>query len=247
VRHAGVWAPKELRQFRIASGTGSGTTMIADDAAGLVALAQMNVLEIHAWNARVANLDLPDRMVFDLDPGPLVAWPAVVAAAVRVRAILEEFELASFVKTTGSKGLHVVVPLQPHASWADTIAFSHDVAQALAHDAPERYSAVLTKAGREDKIFIDYLRNRRGATSVSVYSTRARPGAPVSVPVAWEALGADTRSDSFRVSDRAGWLAGRRADPWAAYHRTRQRLVAKHLTAAKAVVQHLARSHRARR
>ena len=235
VRHAGVWAPRELRQFKIASGTGSGTTMIADDVAGLVALAQMNVLEIHAWNARTANLEAPDRVVFDLDPGPRVSWDVIVEGALRVRAILERLDLASFVKTTGSKGLHVVVPLEPKASWNDTIAFSRDIARALARSEPSRYSADLAKAGREDKIFIDYLRNRRGATSISIYSTRARPRASVSVPVAWDALGPDTRSDAFHVGDRAGWLERRRRDPWAGFARTRQQLLPRHLAAAAAV------------
>ncbi|HEY8924937.1 MAG TPA: non-homologous end-joining DNA ligase, partial [Polyangia bacterium] len=235
VRHAGVWAPRELRQFKIASGTGSGTTMIADDVAGLVALAQMNVLEIHAWNARTANLEAPDRIVFDLDPGPRVSWDVIVEGALRVRAILERLDLASFVKTTGSKGLHVVVPLEPKASWNDTIAFSRDIARALARSEPNRYSADLAKAGREDKIFIDYLRNRRGATSISIYSSRARPRASVSVPVAWDALGPDTRSDSFHVGDHATWLGRRKRDPWAGFAGTRQQLLPRHLAAAAAV------------
>jgi bifunctional non-homologous end joining protein LigD len=247
VRHAGVWAPKELRQFEIKSGTGSGTTMIADNLAGLVALAQMNVLEIHAWNARTSHLEAPDRIVFDLDPGPRVPWSAVVEGALRVRAVLEQLDLASFVKTTGSKGLHVLVPLSPEAPWADTLAFSHDIALALARSEPSRYSADLAKAGREDKIFIDYLRNRRGATSVSIYSTRARPMATVSIPVAWDALGSGTPSDGFHVGDRAGWLGRRKTDPWADYHRTRQRLQSRHLAAARAVVADLGRHHRARR
>ncbi|HEX2657036.1 MAG TPA: non-homologous end-joining DNA ligase, partial [Polyangia bacterium] len=235
VRHAGVWAPTELRQFEIKSGTGAGTTMIADDPAGLIALAQMNVLEIHAWNARVSRLDEPDRIVFDLDPGPRVAWEAVVAGAFKVREVLAQFDLECFVKTTGSKGLHVLVPLSGGASFTDTLAFSRDLAQALARSEPHLYSAGLAKAGREDKIFIDYLRNRRGATSVSVYSTRAQPQASVSVPIAWDALGKDTRSDSFHVMDRAGWFAKRRVDPWAGYARTRQKLTARHLAAAQAV------------
>jgi len=242
VRHAGVWAPSELRQFKIASGTGSGTTMIADDPAGLVALAQMNVLEIHAWNARVSRLDQPDRMVFDLDPGPQVSWNAVVSAAFKVRDVLGQFDLESFVKTTGSKGLHVVVPLSGGASFTDTLTFSRDLAQALARSEPHLYSAGLAKAGREDKIFIDYLRNRRGATSVSVYSTRAQPTASVSVPIAWGALGMDTRSDSFHVTDRAGWFAKRRVDPWAGYALTRQKLTARHLAAAQAVARQVGKN-----
>ncbi|HEY4183933.1 MAG TPA: non-homologous end-joining DNA ligase [Polyangia bacterium] len=242
VRHAGPWAPAELRQFDIKTGTGAGVTMIADDEAGLVALAQMNVLEIHAWNARVSRLELPDRMVFDLDPGPQVAWPEIVEGALKIRGILEHFELASFVKTTGSKGLHVVVPLVPHASWTDTLEFSRAIAQAIARAEPQRFSAGLAKAGREDKIFVDYLRNRRGATSVSVYSTRGRPTASVSVPVSWQALGTSTRSDAFHVTDRAGWLTRRRGDPWGDYLKTRQKLTARDLAAAAAVLRDLTKA-----
>ena len=242
VRHPGPWAPPELRQFDIASGTESGLTMIADDQAALVALAQMNVLEIHTWNARVSDLERPDRMVFDLDPGPHIGWDAIVEGARKIREILEHFQLASFVKTTGSKGLHVVVPLTPHAGWKETLGFTHAIAQAVARAEPTRYSAGLAKAGREAKIFVDYLRNRRGATSVSIYSVRARPTASVSVPLAWEDLGPDLRSDSYHVTDRSQWLARRRRDPWAAYFKTRQKLTDRDVAAAEAVVRDLGKA-----
>ena len=244
VRHPGPWAPPELRQFEIKSGTESGVTMIADDEAALVALAQMNVLEIHTWNARVSDLERPDRMVFDLDPGPHVAWSEIVEGARKIREILEHFQLASFVKTTGSKGLHVVVPLVPHASWKDTLGFTHAIAQAVARAEPDRYSAGLAKAGREAKIFVDYLRNRRGATSVSIYSARARPTASVSVPLAWDDLGPDTRSDAFHVTDRSRWLAKRRVDPWAGYFKTRQKLTTRDVEAAEAVLRDLGKPRR---
>ena len=239
VRHPGPWAPPELRQFDIESGTESGLTMIADDEAALVALAQMNVLEIHTWNARVSDLERPDRMVFDLDPGPHVGWGEIIEGARKIREILEHFELASFVKTTGSKGLHVVVPLTPHAGWKETLGFSHAIAQAVARAEPTRYSAGLAKAGREAKIFVDYLRNRRGATSVSIYSVRARPTASVSVPLAWDDLALDVRSDAYHVTDRGQWLARRRRDPWAGYFKTRQRLTERDVAAAEAVLRDL--------
>lgn len=244
VRHPGPWAPPELRQFDIASGTESGLTMIADDEAALVALAQMNVLEIHTWNARVADLERPDRMVFDLDPGPHVGWAEIVEGARKIREILEHFQLASFVKTTGSKGLHVVVPLTPHAGWKDTLAFTHAIAQVVARAEPTRYSAGLAKAGREAKIFVDYLRNRRGATSVSIYSVRARPTASVSVPLAWDDLGLDIRSDAYHVTDRGQWLARRRRDPWAGYFKTRQKLTERDVAAAEAVLRDLGKPRR---
>jgi bifunctional non-homologous end joining protein LigD len=236
VRHAGDWAPRALRQFEITggTGTGAGTAMIVDDMRGLVALAQMNVLEIHPWNARTGDLERPDRIVFDLDPGPEVPWSDVVDGAKRVRDVLETLELASFVKTTGGKGLHVVVPLTPAATWDDTLEFSRVLAQALARFEPARFSAGLAKAARTNKIFVDYLRNRRGATSVSVFSSRAQATATVSVPVAWEALGFATRADAFHVGDVDRWFEG--PDPWAEHCKIRQRLTATKIKAARAAL-----------
>jgi bifunctional non-homologous end joining protein LigD len=234
-RHAGDWAPRELRQLEIAGGTGSGRAMIVDDLRGLVALAQMNVLEIHPWNARTSDLERPDRIVFDLDPGPEVPWSDVVDGAKRVRDVLETLELASFVKTTGGKGLHVVVPLTPAANWEDTLEFSHVLAQALARFEPARFSAGLAKAPRTHKIFVDYLRNRRGATAVSMLSSRAQATATVSVPVTWDELGFGTRGESFHVGDVASWYHDR--DPWADYAKIHQRLTATKIKAARAALE----------
>ena len=235
VRHAGDWAPPELRQYEITGGTGAGTTMVVDDLRGLVALAQMNVLEIHPWNARTSNLERPDRMVFDLDPGPEVPWSDIVDGAKRVRDVLETLDLASFVKTTGGKGLHVVVPLTPAATWEETLEFSRVMAQALARYEPARFSAGLAKAPRTNKIFVDYLRNRRGATSVSVFSSRAQASATVSVPVAWEELGFGTRDDAFHVGDADRWY--QRRDPWADYGKIRQKLNAAKIKAAQTALE----------
>jgi bifunctional non-homologous end joining protein LigD len=221
VRHPGDWAPAELRQAKVPAGTGSGPTMVADDLAGLVALAQMNVLEVHAWNGRLSSIEKPDRVVFDLDPGPEVSWPEIVAAARHVRAALELVDLVGFVKTTGSKGLHVVVPLQPSAGWKESMDFSHAVASALVRADGSRYTTGLAKAGRERKIFIDYLRNRRGATSISVYSTRARPGAPVSAPVAWDDLGGLAGPNLDRATAAADLAS--RPDPWRDYFQVQAR------------------------
>ncbi|HEY5284213.1 MAG TPA: non-homologous end-joining DNA ligase [Polyangia bacterium] len=237
VRHAGDWAPRELRQFDIVSGTGAGTAMVVDDLRGLVALAQMNVLEIHPWNARTSDLEHPDRMVFDLDPGPEVPWSEVVEGAKRVRQVLDLLDLASFVKTTGGKGLHVVVPLTPAASWEETLEFSRVMAQALARYEPARFSAGLAKAPRTSKIFVDYLRNRRGATSVSVFSSRAQPTATVSVPLVWEELGFATRNEAFHLGNVSTWFQAR--DPWVEAGRIRQRLTAAKIKAARSALERL--------
>jgi bifunctional non-homologous end joining protein LigD len=233
VRHAGAWAPRELRQLDITEGTGSGRAMIVDGLAGLIALAQMNVLEVHPWNARTRDLDHPDRVVFDLDPGPLVPWSDVVDGAKQVRDVLITLDLVSFVKTTGGKGLHVVVPIEPHATWDEAIEFTRAIARALARFESARFSADLGKAGRADKIFVDYLRNRRGATSVAAYSSRAQPLATVSVPVAWSALGFATRNDAHRIDNVEAWWPA--PDAWAGYGRTRQRLTRSKLKAALSV------------
>lgn len=234
VRHAGDWAPRELRQLEIAGDPGAGRAMIVDDVRGLVALAQMNVLEVHPWSSRTRALERPDRIIFDLDPGPEVPWSEVVDGARRVRDVLATLALASFVKTTGGKGLHVVVPLTPAATWDDVLDFSRTMAQVLERFEPTRFSAGLAKAPRTRKIFVDYLRNRRGATAVGAYSTRAHPRGTVSVPVAWDELGFGTRSDAFHVGDVDRWYDSR--DPWADFGKTRQRLSATKLRAAHAVL-----------
>lgn len=235
-RHAGDWTPAELRQIDIKEGTGSGSAMLVDDLRGLLALAQMNVLEIHPWNSRARDLEHPDRIVLDLDPGPEVPWAEVIAAAQRVRQVLETLDLESFVKTTGGKGLHVVVPLVPGPSWEDTLEFSRLIAQGLARFEPARFSAGLAKAPRTHKTFVDYLRNRRGATAVSAYSARAKDTATVSVPLAWDALEGTAGPDAFHVRDVEEWYVGR--DPWADYEKTHQELTAAKIRAARQALSH---------
>jgi bifunctional non-homologous end joining protein LigD len=223
-KHAGPWAPASLRRVRIAEKTKTADYLVIEDVAGLVGLVQMGMLEIHTWNAEARRLEAPDRLVFDLDPGPGVPWRAVVVAARLVRSTLEAAGLASYVKTTGGKGLHVVAPIDPGPGWVECAAFAERLAEGLVAETPRAFTATMAKAARRDRIFIDYLRNQRGATSVAAFSTRARPGAPVSVPITWDELGAIRASDHFTIASTLRRLARLAADPWAGYATLRQAL-----------------------
>ena len=223
-KHAGPWAPASLRRIRIAEKTKTGDYLVIEDVSGLVGLVQMGVLEMHTWNSQAAQLETPDRLVFDLDPGPGVPWPAVIAAARLVRSNLEASGLTSFVKTTGGKGLHVVAPIRPEAGWPESFAFSERLAEALVAETPRAFTATMAKAARRDRIFIDYFRNQRGATSVAAYSTRARPGAPVSTPVTWNELGSLPAPDHFTLASIPRRLARLSVDPWAGYAALEQAL-----------------------
>ena len=189
---------------------------------GLMGLVQGATLEIHPWGASCRDWDHPDTLVMDLDPGEGVEWQAVITAAQEVRERLEASGLAAFVKTSGGKGLHVVAPLQPAADWDMAKTFSHTMAQAMAADSPDRFVATVSKAKRHGRILIDYLRNQRGATSVSPYSTRARTGAPVSMPVGWEELDTITGPAQFTVNNAMERLASLRTDPWKDFPAARQ-------------------------
>jgi len=198
-----------------------------DDVAGLVALVQMSVLELHPWAAREDNLERPDQLVFDLDPGEAVEWKQVVQGARDIKARLEDVGLQSFLRTTGGKGLHVVVPLARRNDWDECKLFAKSVADAMTRDDPRRYIATMSKAKRRGKIFIDYLRNQRGATAIASYSTRRRPGAPVATPLAWEELSARTKPGMFNISNLPKRLDKLKADPWGEFFRTRQSITAK--------------------
>ena len=199
---------------------------MVDDLPGLIGLVQIGILEIHTWNAVAEHLEEPDRLVFDLDPGDDVPWRDVVAAARTLRAYLQDVGLESFLKTTGGKGLHLVVPIDRGPGWDDCLAFSRSVAETLARDSPKSFTADVSKSERRGRIYLDYLRNLRGATAVAAFSTRARQGAPVSTPLAWDELGARIRSDHFTVSNLPRRLASLRSDPWKAYTTTHQALPA---------------------
>ena len=224
MKHAKVWGPSAIRRVRIQEKTKVGEYLIADSRAALVGLAQMNILEIHTWNSRFAQVELPDRIVIDLDPGDEIAWPAVVAAARLVRRTLKAINLESFVKTTGGRGLHVVVPIAPRADWSECLEFARAFALALVRRQPDLFTEQFAKVGRSDKILVDYLRNNRTNTSVAAYSTRAKPDAPVSTPLSWTELSPAKPPGGFTMTTVLRRLAARRADPWRGYAATRQRL-----------------------
>ena len=190
-----------------------------DDLDGLIGLVQGGTLEIHPWGASLADIEKPDMIIMDLDPGEGVSWERVIEAAGEVRKRLEAEGLTAFVKTSGGKGLHVVAPVKPKADWDTVKAFTKQIADDMAEDAPDDYVATITKSKRKGKILIDYLRNGRGMTAVAPYSTRARDGATVSMPLAWDELTAEIGPDHFTVANALARLDNLDADPWAGFRK----------------------------
>jgi bifunctional non-homologous end joining protein LigD len=221
-KHASIAVPASVKQIPLQEQGNDGIGLAIDSAAGLISLAQMGALEIHSWGCRIDRLERPDLMVFDLDPDPAVSWEKVVNAAFEIRSFLKNLGLETFVKTTGGKGFHLTVPLERKADWDQVKEFSKQVAETLAREFPDRYVAKMPKAQRKGKIYIDYLRNGRGATFICPYSTRARDGAPVSVPIHWEELNDELRSDQFTVRNLPQRMARLKCDPWKEIEKTKQ-------------------------
>ena len=193
---------------------------------GIVSLVQLGVLELHTWGARRDRIELPDRIVLDLDPDEGMPWSRVVEAAHAVREALRLLDLDCFIKTTGGKGLHVVVPFRRRYGWDEIKAFSRGVCQAVAASSPGKYTLNIAKAKRKNRILLDYLRNGRGATAVEAYSTRARAGAPVAMPIDWDDLAKDVRETHFNIRNVPGLLAKRKRDPWKDYAAVKQSITA---------------------
>ncbi|HZT51425.1 MAG TPA: DNA ligase D, partial [Stellaceae bacterium] len=214
-KHPGDSAPPRLRRIEITEKEGTHTYLVADDAAGLVALVQMGALEIHLWGSTEQALEQPDRVIFDLDPDEGLAWERVSAGALAMRDLLAELGLKSFAKTTGGKGLHVVLPLRPRLGWDEIKAFAHGMAEELVRRAPDRFTGALPKTARRGKIFVDYLRNQRGATAIAPFSSRARADATVAAPLTWREVESGTRADAFSVLTLPDRLKRQRRDPWA--------------------------------
>ena len=224
MKHSKLWSPPELKRVKIREKTKIGDYLVIESPEAIVALAQMGILEIHTWNSRYGKVEHPDRIVLDLDPGPEVAWTTVVQSAKVVRTLLQTLDLESFVKTTGGKGLHLVVPLEPRHDWKACLELSRAVAAALVRHDPELFTTTFAKRGRESQILVDYMRNNRTNTSVAAFSTRARAGATVSVPLSWRELTATLDPAAFTVATVPARLQRQRRDPWAEYFRLRQRV-----------------------
>ncbi|HJT21599.1 MAG TPA: DNA ligase D, partial [Nitrospira sp.] len=225
-KHVNERVPPAIGRVEIEEDGGRALYMVADTLEAVLGLVQMGVLELHTWGATRDQLDRPDRLTFDLDPDPTVPWTQVIDAARLTKTLLEELGLVPFVKTTGGKGLHVVVPIQRFDGWDAVKDFAKAVADHMVRTIPQRFTSNMAKRARKGKIFIDYLRNGRGATAIAAYSPRAKPGAPVSVPLTWEELSPELTSDHFTVVNLPDRLARQRKDPWHGYRRAARRLTA---------------------
>jgi bifunctional non-homologous end joining protein LigD len=213
----------DQKRLRLVPEPDGDKAIAVDDLEGIIALVQAGVLEIHIRGSSIGHLEDADRLVFDLDPGPGIGWKDIVAAAREVRERLAALKLRSFLKTTGGKGLHVVLPIKP-TPWDEAKEFCRRLAEAMEADAPGRFTSVLKKSARGNRIFVDYLRNSREATAVAPYSTRARAGAPVSMPIAWEELKSLKSASQYTVLNAQQRLSRLRADPWKGIAKLRQTL-----------------------
>ena len=223
-KHPGAGTPPGMRSVSIREKEGKSAYSVIDDATGLFGLVQLGALEIHTWGSRADDFEHPDMLVFDLDPDPLLEYVAVIAGARAIREVFAQANLEAFVKTTGGKGLHVCVPIKPDLGWEQVKAFTRNVAQALAQRSPELYVATQSKARRTGKIFIDYLRNGRGATFIAPYSTRARENAPLAIPLEWDELSPKLLPNHFNLRNVQRRLTKLRQDPFDRMLRLAQRL-----------------------
>ncbi len=198
--------------------------LVVRDARAVMELVQFNALEFHPWGARADSPDIADRVVFDLDPGPNVAWRDIVKAARRIRELLEGIQLVSYVRTSGGKGLHVVVPLNPGSDWDVVKPFARTFAETMVATEPLKYVSTASKKFRKGKIFIDYLRNGRGATSVASFSLRARTGAPVAMPLRWDELGRIKGGDAYDIHSAIKRLKSLKRHPWHGIDQVKQDL-----------------------
>jgi bifunctional non-homologous end joining protein LigD len=226
-KHLSSGVPDVLGRVEIGEKSVSETYLVIEDFAGLVAIVQMGVLEIHPWGSTVAKLETPDRITFDFDPDVGLPWERVSEAAIEMREALAGIGLESFVKTTGGKGLHVVVPVAPKLEWEAIKEFSKWLAERFAAAYPERFTTNMAKRARTGRIFIDYLRNGRGATAIGAFSARARAGAPVATPLFWEEVERGVTPDAFTVETVPDRLATLKSDPWAEMPKLRQSIGAK--------------------
>lgn len=233
-KHIGMGLPPGISSVPVPDKKGGATEqyLTLNSPEGLVGLAQMGVLEIHPWGSKNESLEKPDRIIFDLDPDEAIDWKTLAATANEFRTRLETLGLQSFLKTTGGKGLHVVVPIRAENEWPAVKEFAHKFVLGIEKENPGLYLTKMTKALRKNRIYLDYLRNDRGSTAIAPYSTRARSGAPVALPLDWKDLSTKTRP-TFHVTDFDSWKNRLKTDPWAEMSKLMQRLTAKALRDAK--------------
>jgi bifunctional non-homologous end joining protein LigD len=224
-KHPGRGVPRAIGRVRIREKRAALDYMTIDGAEGLVALVQMGALEIHVWGSRTESVECPDQLVFDLDPDEALPWSRMIEAAQRVRERLTDLGLVPFLKTTGGKGLHIVVPIAPRTPWDEAKQFSKAIVDGIVRAEPDKYVATMAKGKRTGKVFLDYLRNGRGATAIAPYSTRARAGAPVSAPLDWDELTPELRPDRYTLLNMPERLAAI-ADPWSDFDRSRRAISA---------------------
>ena len=224
-KHVGAFLPSGINTIDITDKTSADPqpyiTLNTTDA--IISLAQMNALEVHPWGSTNDDLDHPDRLILDLDPDPTLPWPTLAAAAAEVRQLLKDAGLESFLKLTGGKGLHIVAPIQPTLTWDELKTAAHNLVLSMERNNPALYLTKMTKSSRTNKIFLDYLRNQRGATAVAPYSPRARAGAHVSLPLPWSAL-KETTLPTFSIHDLPTWQNRLRTNPWKTLPTTHQQL-----------------------
>ncbi len=220
-KHGGKLKIPGLRQLDPALDPGHPALMAIDSLEALIGAVQMNVIEFHTWNAAVGNIEKPDRMIFDLDPGEGTSWAMMVEAARLTRTLLEELQLVSFLKISGGKGLHIVVPLKPRDDWETVKAFAKGVAAHLARVIPTYFTDIAGPRNRVGKIYIDFNRNTRGATTVEAFSVRARAGLGISMPCSWDELPLLTGGDHWKIANVGPRLEGE-DDPWQDYDKSRQ-------------------------
>lgn len=216
-KHAERLAIPHIKQLDPALDPGHPRLMEIDSTSALLGAVQMGTIELHPWGATADKIDTPDLFVLDLDPDPALPWTAMLEAAQRTLSLLDELGLEAFVKTSGGKGLHLVVPLARRDDWDTVKAFAKAIAQFMTRQSPERFTATSGPKNRVGKIFIDYLRNARGASTVAAYSVRARPGLPVSVPVSREELKELRGAQQWTIANLQERLRGLNADPWVGY------------------------------
>ncbi len=231
-KHVGPRFPEAVLRLPMEEQGGVETYAAIDSTAGILSLVQMGVLEFHVWGSHMENVDHPDQIVFDFDPDTQLPFARVADAACLVRDVLAGLGLRSFVKTTGGKGLHVVAPILPTRTWDEVKPFTKAVAEVLVRLDPSAYTINMALSRRVGKIYVDYLRNGRGATSVCAFSTRRRRGGPVSVPLRWDELGARMRADRYTVGNVRRRLSKLREDPWRGYDKVRQQITPDMVTGA---------------